>query len=305
MAGSITWTLQPPDRFDNPAAAEYDFAARRSWSWFELVAANQVPIKMTHSQADGTHQWDLNAERWHSLFGENDPNRRDLLDPIILRLLGNPAGMRVLDAGCGDGYLCRKLAKLGAQMTGVECSARMLSFALESEKADLLAITYFRSDIASLSFMADATFDAIVTNNVIQDTANYLEAFDGFKRIVKLGGKYIHIVNHPCFSTPTFGWVKDADGNKLYRKVDRYFDRGSITMPWGPKSGMESTIFWHRTLSDQMNALISRGFRIDEVIEPEPPRSWYRDHPERLDAARIPDFLVLSCTREDRPGVSG
>ena len=60
---------------------------------------------------------------------------------------------------------------------------------------------------------------------------------------------------------------------------------------------MEPTVFWHRPLSDQVNALISRGFRIVEVIEPEPPESWFRDYPERLDAARIPDFLILVCSR--------
>jgi len=253
---------------------------------------------MTHSQSDGTRQWDVNADQWHLRFGENDPNRRDMLDPIILRLLGDPRDKRLLDAGCGDGYLCRKLARLGAQATGVERSTRMLAFALETQKADALPITYHNADIASMSFLPDDCFDAIVTNNVIQDTADYLAAFDEFDRILKPGGIYIHVVNHPCFSTPTYGWVKDSNGSKLYRKVDRYFDRGSFAVPWGTRSGMEPTIFWHRTLGDQMNALISRGFRIEEVIEPEPPASWYISYPERLDAARIPDFLILFCVHE-------
>ena len=237
----------------------------------------------------------MNADQWHLLYGENDPNRRDMLDPIILRLLGDPRDKRLLDAGCGDGYLCRKLAKLGAQVTGVERSIKMLAFALETQKTDPLPITYRNADITSLSFLPSGFFDAIITNNVIQDTANYLAAFDEFGRILKASGTYIHIVNHPCFSTPTFGWVKDDNGNKLYRKVDRYFDRGSFAIPWGTGSGMAPTIFWHRTLGDQVNGLISRGFRIEEVIEPEPPAFWYTTHPERLDAARIPDFLILFC----------
>ena len=252
---------------------------------------------MTHSQSDATSRWDANADQWHVVFGANDPNRRDLLDPIILRAVGDPAGKRLLDAGCGDGYLCRKLAKMGADVTGVECSGKMLGHALDALKADHLPIAYHKADIASMPFLPDGYFDAVITNNVIQDTADYLAAFDEFSRTLKPGGTYIHIVNHPCFTTPTFGWVKDDAGSKLYRKVDRYFDRVSVDAPWGTRLGMEPTVFWHRPLSDQVNALISRGFRIVEVIEPEPPESRFRDYPERLDAARhsgFPDSGLLS-----------
>lgn len=58
------------------------------------------------------------------------------------------------------------------------------------------------------------------------------------------------------------------------------------------------TILWHRTLGDIMNTLIDCKFRISRVIEPEPPESWEREHPERMDGARIPDFIMLVCQRE-------
>jgi protein-L-isoaspartate O-methyltransferase len=35
-------------------------------------------------------------------------------------MLGNVRGQRILDAGCGHGYLSRMLAARGAQVTGVE-----------------------------------------------------------------------------------------------------------------------------------------------------------------------------------------
>jgi len=82
---------------------------------------------MTFNQEDGTRRWDDNAECWHRSFGERDPNRRDLLDPIILEVLGNIKGKQILDAGCGDGYLSRKLARRGASVTGVEISHRRCS----------------------------------------------------------------------------------------------------------------------------------------------------------------------------------
>jgi len=97
---------------------------------------------MMLSQDDGTKCWDDNAEQWHRLFGENDLNRRDLLDPIILQDLGNVSGTQILDAGCGDGYLSRKLVRLGASVTGVELSQKMLGFAIEAQNKLPLAMRF-------------------------------------------------------------------------------------------------------------------------------------------------------------------
>ncbi len=252
---------------------------------------------MTFSQDDGTKRWDNNAEQWHRSFGANDLNRCDLLDPIILQVLGDVKGKRILDAGCGDGYLSRKLARLGATITGVELSEKMLGFAIEEQKKVPLNISYHNANCTSLPFLSASTFDVVVTNNVIQDTADCQGAFGEFSRLLKPGGTYLHIANHPCFMTPVWGWVRDDKGEKLYRKVDYYFKRGPFLCPWGPRSGMEPTVYWHRTLGDIINELISCGFLIKRAIEPEPPESWKTVHCDRMDGGRIPDFLVLVCEK--------
>jgi 2-polyprenyl-3-methyl-5-hydroxy-6-metoxy-1,4-benzoquinol methylase len=46
--------------------------------------------------------------------------KRHLINPVVLRMLGEVRGQRVLDAGCGHGYLSRILADLGATVVGVE-----------------------------------------------------------------------------------------------------------------------------------------------------------------------------------------
>jgi ubiquinone/menaquinone biosynthesis C-methylase UbiE len=258
--------------------------------------------KMTYTQGDGIERWNRNAKSWHQFFGANDPSRRDLLDPIILQILGDVSGKRVLDAGCGEGYLSRKLAKLGAIVTGVELSQEMLSFALEKQNKNPLGITYHNADITSLPFLTDQSFDVVITNNVIQDVENYEGALQEFSRLLQSSGTYLQIINHPCFSTPGCGWVRDADGNRLYWKIDYYFKRGPFPIKWRTETGMEPTIFWHRTLGDSVNSLISKGFRITGLIEPEPPESWINLHPEMYKSdSRKPDFLVIVCNRDTRP----
>ena len=187
---------------------------------------------MTYTQDDARERWDRNAAQWSQMFGENDLSRHDLLDPIILQILGDVSGKHVLDAGCGEGYLSRKLAKLGALVTGVELSPKMLSFEIEEQNREPLDIVYHNANIASLPFLPNHSFDIVVTNNVIQDTEDYQGAFQEFSRLLRPNGTYLQIVNHPCFATPGCGWERDANGNRLYWKVDHYFNRGSFPIKW-------------------------------------------------------------------------
>jgi 2-polyprenyl-3-methyl-5-hydroxy-6-metoxy-1,4-benzoquinol methylase len=161
--------------------------------------------EMNYTQGDSTERWDRNAASWRRFFGANDPSRKYLLDPIILQIVGDVSGKRVLDAGCGEGYLSRKLAKLGAKVTGVEISPKKLSFAIKEQEREPLDITYRKASIASLPFLADRSFDIAITNNVIQDVEDYQAAFREFSRLLRPGGTYLHIASHPCFMTPGWG----------------------------------------------------------------------------------------------------
>ena len=91
--------------------------------------------------------------------------------------------------------------------------------------------------------------------------------------------------------------MRDERGERLYRRVDRYFDRGPFLARWSAETGMQPTVTWHRTLGDIVNSLIAAGFALARLIEPEPPESW-RDNPRTNDAFRIPDFIVLLCKKE-------
>ena len=74
--------------------------------------------------------WDRVADDWELQGGdEGDSNRRLNSDPVLWKLAGEVRGMRVLDVGCGTGYLSRQLNDSGAHVTGVDLSARMIDIA--------------------------------------------------------------------------------------------------------------------------------------------------------------------------------
>jgi 2-polyprenyl-3-methyl-5-hydroxy-6-metoxy-1,4-benzoquinol methylase len=45
----------------------------------------------------------------------SDPYQTQLTDPALLEAIGDVMDLHVLDAGCGEGYLARKLDALGAE----------------------------------------------------------------------------------------------------------------------------------------------------------------------------------------------
>jgi hypothetical protein len=72
----------------------------------------------------------LTDEFYDRLGDDGGFNRRALLNPAIFGLLGDPANHRVLDAGCGHGYLSRLLEppSLGSNppksRTGTRCGEK-------------------------------------------------------------------------------------------------------------------------------------------------------------------------------------
>lgn len=57
-------------------------------------------------------RWDKYAELISTSYGENgDIHREIFLNPALFSLMGSVENKKVLDAGCGEGYLSRMLAR--------------------------------------------------------------------------------------------------------------------------------------------------------------------------------------------------
>jgi len=66
------------------------------------------------TNAEAISQWSKAPHQIVENFGnEGDFARQYLLNPALFALVGDATGKKLLDAGCGEGYLCRLLAKKG------------------------------------------------------------------------------------------------------------------------------------------------------------------------------------------------
>jgi SAM-dependent methyltransferase len=246
--------------------------------------------------------WDRFADEWDNRYTNlGDRNRQYIIDPAILNILGRVKGKRILDAGCGNGYLCRLLSTKGAKVTGVDVSKRFIEIAEHREKQKSLNIQYHVGSLCNLSMFANEIFDAIVSNIVLCDLQNLNQAIQELYRVLKKEGKLVFSIMHPCFSSTSIkGWVKKpVDSNRredwLYWKVDRYFDRS--VEEWRLYD-FSSVYGFHRPLSDYITLLIKNGFNITDFEEPVPKKEDIDEHYRELnDADRIPWFLVIGAKK--------
>lgn len=97
-----------------------------------------------------------------------------------LRWLGELAGKRILDAGCGVGAFSEPLARQN-EVYGVDFSEKSLQFAAAR------GLKTMSGDLQALQFPGD-TFDVVLCIGVIQLIADYRPVLKELARVVKPGG---------------------------------------------------------------------------------------------------------------------
>jgi len=269
-----------------------------------LFTSSFIHEKNNHvTDKEIAQQWNGVAEKWVARYTEHgDINREYVIDPTILKILGNVKNKRILDAGCGAGYFCRKLARKGAKVTGIDISNNLIEIAKSKEKGQSLGISYYAGSTSNLGMLSSSTFDVVVSNMALMDTLNLKKAIQEISQVLKTNGKLVFSISHPCFASSSKNeWEKqplDSERNedRLYRKIDRYFDRGRVI--WS-MYGFPSVSSFHRTLSDYINLLITNEFVITHFEEPVPDPRAVEEHPRDFanDYDRIPLFLIIGAEK--------
>ena len=235
---------------------------------------------------------DRAIQRWGSMpravlertARDGDFAKRHLINPVLLRILGDLTGLRILDAGCGNGYLSRMLASRGAQVTGVEPGESLFGFAVEQEAAAPQGIRYLQADLCALPDLGEP-FDAVVASMVLPAIPDWAGAMRACVHALTPGGLFVFTLNHPCFEQLWPIWREHGE----YR-TRRYLDPYEIPGPSGTD--------FHRTISAYLNQLISLGGQITEIAEPGLTPGTAAGGPEGIGAyVGLPNFLIVAARR--------
>jgi ubiquinone/menaquinone biosynthesis C-methylase UbiE len=272
---------------------------------------------MNHSQfpeREVARYWDENANVWADHVRKGwDAYREHFNNPAFFAFIGDLSGKTVLDAGCGEGYNTRLLARSGALVTGVDISERMIELARQEEQREPLGIRYEVASFSDLGIFNDASFDVVVSSMALMDGPDFEGAVKEIYRVLRPGGELMFSILHPCFVTKGYGWICDDDENPAVITVSDYFAREPWVERWkfSKAPGSENAAFasevepfavprFPMTLSDYLNALIEAGFVLKRTQEPRPSQETCEKHPRLQrwrDHAAI--FLYVRAVKGD------
>jgi ubiquinone/menaquinone biosynthesis C-methylase UbiE len=248
--------------------------------------------------------WDQLADWFDQKQGdEGDLWHRELINPTLLQVLGDPAGMRVLDLACGNGALARRMARMGAQVVGADLSALLVTRAQEREAGDSLGITYHTTNATDLAAFQDGSFDVVVCNMGAMDMpdATTQRAFQEVARVLTGSGRFIACIPHPCFEgDETSAWVVEKVGRvtTVFRKVSRYRELYEIPNHWALAPGQYAfTVSYHRPLSWYFRAMRNAGLAVVALEENEPTQEFIREDTEGDWIKEIPLHCVFEAVK--------
>lgn len=96
-------------------------------------------------------------------------------------------GVRVLDIGCGGGILSESMARLGAEVLGIDVVERNIAIARMHARATGLAISYEASTAEALA-ASGAQYDVVLNMEVVEHVANLPGFMRACGQLVRPGG---------------------------------------------------------------------------------------------------------------------
>ena len=254
---------------------------------------------MPDPEDSSTRSWNAVADEWTAHADAND-YRNLLLMPLMLELVGDVRGHRVLDLGCGEGGYARELAKRGAKVTAVDGSARLIDIARRRTTDTALPVDYVCANAASMPSLANASFDDVVAAMSLMDVEDYDASVQEIARVLVPGGRLLMSITHPCFTAPVSEWARGPQRELLHFMVDRYLERAaweSRITPGFP----EPVVRRHRPLEDYFAPLLKLGFVLRDFREPRVNEEQIRRSPRMAKINLIPYFLFMTWQRSDGP----
>ena len=203
--------------------------------------------------------------------------------PSVLELVGEIAGLRVLDAGCGPGLYAEELLARGAELVAVDGSAPMVELARERLGA---RAHVFRADLSESLPFAPSEFDLVVCALVIHHLADRAACLREFFRVLRPGGHVVLSTQHP-----TTDWL---------RKGGSYFETKEEEDTWHRDGGEWRVRFWREPLTSLCAAIGAAGFLIERLVEPRPAEVMRDRWPEEWEKLqREPGFLALRLLKPE------
>jgi ubiquinone/menaquinone biosynthesis C-methylase UbiE len=245
-----------------------------------------------------TTSWGQVADWYDHHLSDDDTYHQQVILPNLMRRVVPSAEDNILDLACGSGFFAQAFAQAGAQVIGTDISPELIVLAKKHAGGNE-RLTFKVSSSSKLA-IADKKVTKAVSVLAIQNIAEVKETFSEVARVLKPGGSFYLVLNHPAFRVPkasSWGW--DEEVETQYRRVDRYLSESKAEIEMHPgKSSGEKTISFHRPLQYYFKLLASAGFAVthlEEWISHRESQEGPRAEAENRSRKEIPLFLFLEA----------
>jgi 2-polyprenyl-6-hydroxyphenyl methylase / 3-demethylubiquinone-9 3-methyltransferase len=148
---------------------------------------------LTIYDTDANHWWD-GSRRWLRALQNIVPARLAYFDKIA-----KWQGSKIVDVGCGGGFMAEAIAKRGAIVTGVDPASKAIAAAMDHAKSQGLSISY-QVGVGEKLALADCSQDVVVCVDVLEHVNDVGQVLDEFHRVLKPDGLF-------CFDTINRNWL--------------------------------------------------------------------------------------------------
>ncbi len=158
----------------------------------------------------------VTAQTWNAAEYERNARFVTDLGAPVLQLLEPVRGERILDVGCGDGVLTRKIAETGCSVVGLDSSPDFC------RAARALGLEVVESSADEMPFSGE--FDAVFSNAALHWMKDAGRVVRSIARALRPGGRFVaEMGGHGCVET-----IKSA----LIDELDRRGFDGDGASPW-------------------------------------------------------------------------
>jgi SAM-dependent methyltransferase len=190
---------------------------------------------------------------WYEEFVQDSWTYMDRVRELLGDLLGRGGG-GCLDVCCGTGAHAATLAGLGWAPVGVDLSVGQLRHARGR-------LPVAAGDAGRLPVRSGALPAAVCVLGHT-DVPDYAAVLREVARVLRPGGRFVHVGVHPCFVGAFADWSEPGRVSVDTRYALR--ERAFV----GPAEGVRVRVgAWHVPLADLLNAVAGAGLRIERVAE--------------------------------------
>lgn len=253
-----------------------------------------MPRQHSHPPKQDT-SWQQVSPWYNKLVGSQGHfYHEQVVLPAVLRLLDLQPDSSLLDLGCGQGILAKKIPPI-ARYLGLDSAAALIHEAQAAVKKPNYIFAV--QDVTKQIKNAQPEFSHATILLALQNMAEPARTLQNAASHLQTGGKLIIVLNHPCFRIPRqSGWGIDEKTKLQHRWVNRYASEMKIPIEMHPGQ-RTSQVTWsfHHSLHDYSTMLVQAGFCITALEEWTSPKESVGSARKMENRARseFPLFLTI------------